>query len=223
MRRVGEGGWCEDGGMRSPATNYDSVFHSRFNRVVAIVIWALEAFVLVSNVISGEFAEGPALVVVPVVLGAVLVYAVLWRPSVAVSADGVTLVNVLRTIVVPWPALIDVDTRFSLSLRTPGGTFSAWAAPAPGRAGAAVANRAERRHGPHSPTPSIGGRARPGDLISTESGEAAYMVRERWNELVEAGLVEVGVAETTPVAIHWHWVQGAVVAALIIAVVAVVS
>ncbi|MCU1584744.1 MAG: hypothetical protein JWM49_1300 [Microbacteriaceae bacterium] len=195
----------------------DDVFRSRFNRVLAVIIWAIDLFVLVTSLVVGEPAETAGGLVLFTMFTAGLVYALLWRPSVAVSDDGVTLVNVTRTIVIPWAALIDVDTRFALSLRTPRASYSAWAAPAPGRSGLAMARRAERRHGPNAHTPTVAGRSRPGDLITTESGEAAYLVRERWNSLVESGAVEPGVADSTPVAIHWHWFQDAALVILAIA------
>src|SRR5262245_2344443 len=65
-------------------------------------------------------------------------WAALWVPYVEVSDGGVTLVNVLRTIRLPWPAIREVDGRYGLRLETAYGRFTAWAAPAPrGRSRAA--------------------------------------------------------------------------------------
>jgi hypothetical protein len=203
--------------MRSSTTAHDAVFHSRFNRILAIVVWSLEVFLLVSSGVAGEFVKNPAMFLVPAVFAAVLVWALLWNPQVIVGDQEVVIVNVLRTIVVPWPALIDVDTKYSLSLRTPRGNYAAWAAPAPGRTSLAIARRAERRHGSSAQVPAIGGRSRPGDLITTESGEAAYLVRERWNKLVESGAIEAGIADSTPVTIRWHWVSDGVLLLLAVA------
>jgi len=130
---------------------------------------------------------------------------------------------VLRTVVIPWAALIDVDTKFSLTLRTPNGRFGVWAAPAPGRTGVAMARRAERRHGNQAQTAAMGNRSRPGDLVTTESGEAAYLVRDRWNSLVEAGRIEAGQAESTAVLVRWHWVLDAALAGLLIATILVLA
>ena len=203
--------------MRSSATDHDVAFHSRFNRVLAIVIWSLEAFLLVSSVITGDFAKDPALAVVPAAFAAIAVWAMLWNPRVVVSDKNVVIVNVLRSIVIPWPALIDVDTKYSLSLRTPRGNYSAWAAPAPGRTGVAMARRAERRHGSSAQSPDMGGRERPGDLITTESGEAAYLVRERWHELIESGAVEAGIANSISETVRWHWFLNVVLLLLAVA------
>ncbi|MBK4347321.1 PH domain-containing protein [Lacisediminihabitans changchengi] len=195
-------------------------FHSRFNRILAVVAWVLTAFALVTSAVAGLLVDlSAARIVLPLALIALAAYAVLWRPHLTVDDDAVTAVNVLRTVVIPWSALIDVDTKFSLTLRTPRGSYGVWAAPAPGRTGIAVARRAERRHGTESQTAALGNRSRPGDLITTESGEAAYLVRERWNELVESGRVEAGIAETVAVQVRWHWALDAGMALLLIATV----
>ena len=41
-------------------------------------------------------------------------------PSVVVHDGGITLENPFRSIEVPWAALVNVDTRFALTLVTPG-------------------------------------------------------------------------------------------------------
>ena len=45
-------------------------------------------------------------------------WATFWRPRVEVSDAGVRVVNVTRTIDIPWPALRDVDTKWALTLDT---------------------------------------------------------------------------------------------------------
>jgi len=193
-------------------------FHSRFNRILAVVAWALTLFALVTSVVAGVLVPTTvARIVLPLALVALAAYAVLWRPRLVVDDEAVTVVNVLRTVVIPWSALIDVDTKFSLTLRTPNGRYSVWAAPAPGRTGVAMARRAERRHGNQVQTAAMGNRSRPGDLVTTESGEAAYLVRDRWNSLVESGRVEAGIAETVAVQVRWHWVLDVALALLLIA------
>ena len=209
--------------MHKTDTASDS-FHSRFNRILAVVAWALTLFALITSAVAGLLVGAEAArIVLPLALIALAAYVVLWRPSLTVDDDAVTVVNVLRTVVIPWAALIDVDTKFSLTLRTPNGRFGVWAAPAPGRTGVAMARRAERRHGNQAQTAAMGNRSRPGDLVTTESGEAAYLVRERWNSLVEAGRIEAGQAESTAVLVRWHWVLDAALAGLLIATILVLA
>ena len=68
---------------------------------------------------------------------------------------------------------------------------SAWAAPAPGFL---TALRARRRDGNREAQAAGDSRPRVGDLIGTESGDAALIVRERWRSLVESGGVVAGTA-----------------------------
>src|SRR5690349_14645185 len=67
----------------------------------------------------------------PVILFGLVGWAAFWRPHVEVSDGGVTVVNTLRTVRVPWPAIEDVDGRYGLRLRTAYGSVTAWAAGAP--------------------------------------------------------------------------------------------
>lgn len=186
------------------------VFRSRFNLAGAIILWALcgVASVAVALGTAGGAAAG---YLAPIVLVAFGTWMVLWRPAVRVSDDAVRLVNVTRTIEIPWPALIQVDTRFALTLRTPHGRFTASAAPAPGRL-----NISRGRSDTIPGRSAFDGPARTGDLPSTDSGAAAWLVRDRWNRLAEAGRIELGVADTTPVVSTWHWTTLAICAGLLV-------
>ncbi|GAB3390303.1 hypothetical protein GCM10027568_13980 [Humibacter soli] len=190
--------------MQDSAAVDRDVFVSRFNRVLAVVAWALAAGALVAYIWSHGELRDP-FVIVPVVFVALAAWVALWRPRVSIDDDTIEVRNVFRTITVPWPALINVDTRFALTLFTPGHRYSAWAAPAPGRTGAAIAQR-KQRHGEVAMAP-IGsdGTIRPGDLVASESGQVAYLIRERWARLRESGRIEAGIADQTPVGIRVHW------------------
>lgn len=84
------------------------------------------------------------------------------RPEVRVDDEGVTLQNVLRRIVVPWPALVEVDSRYGLRLETTDGNrWGAWAVPAP-----------------------VGMQRARGDQT-----EAAVLVRQRWEQLRGQGAI----------------------------------
>lgn len=68
---------------------------------------------------------------------------VLWRPRVVVSDDGVTIVNIARTVRIPWSAVERVQARWALEITSGGHTWSAWAAPR----GSAVAAGMRARRG----------------------------------------------------------------------------
>lgn len=141
-----------------------------------------------------------------------------WYPAVEISEDAVTLRNPLATVRVPWNALIDVDTKYALRLVTPTGGHTAWAAPAPGVWGT-HAGKPEHVTDLPSTSYGAGGSIRPGDLKNTDSGYAAYLVRSRWQELVEAGAVDVD----APDRVHRIWNRAPLAVAVVLIAAAAVS
>lgn len=195
------------------------VFRSRFNRVVAGVVWlgaaALCAAGLAaggaSSVVSGDASPGASggelATFALAALLAFTAWATLWHPRVSVGDDGVELRNVTHTVLVPWDAVIEVDTKYSLTVRTPRRVYSAWAAPAPGR----YASRNALRTRAMKATADDGdplripvGGARTSDLPSTDSGDAAAIVRAEWQRRLDGGLIAIGGAETARVAVRVH-------------------
>ena len=107
---------------------------------------------------------------------------VFWNPSVKVSESDVVVDNIFRTIRLNWSAIRRIDTKYSLSFETERGVFRAWAAPAPSRYAGFMANKSEAEHLPESSF--VGqGLVRPGDLTSSDSGVAAYVIRQNWERL----------------------------------------
>lgn len=141
-------------------------------------------------------------------------WAVFWRPQVEVSDSGVRVVNVFRTVDLPWPAIQLVDTKWALTLTTAYGRFTAWAAPAPGVQGAMRATRTDVKHLPASTYAGEG--IRPGDLPSSPSGEAAVMIRRHWEGLRDAGHLDNPRLEHERAPITWHTTTLATAAALMV-------
>ena len=133
------------------------------------------------------------------------------RPAVVVDDAGVELRNVLRTVHVPWAAIRRVDTKYALTLSTASGDFAAWAAPAPSRRSVLDAGPGDVSHLPG--TTYLGGGARPGDLLTSASGEAAAYIRRRSEELREAGALDDPRAPSAVVT-RWHPVPALAVAVL---------
>lgn len=136
-------------------------------------------------------------------------WAVYWRPEVQVSDGGVRIVNVTRTIDVPWPALQEIDTKWALTLHTVWGRYRAWAAPAPGRSVMRrqlreqdSPARAVERRVPGLPAATWG---RPADLPEADSGAAAALVNTRWQRLRQAGHLDGAVVEQGRAPMRWHW------------------
>ena len=182
------------------------------------VVAALAAFGLVSLVLAGRPQDllryGPLLLLI-----AAVVWAMFWRPSVTISDAGVTLRNVLRSVDLPWPSIRRIDTRYALTLETAYGTYTAWAAPSAGRRRSDETVPSDLTGLPES-TYGAGASVRPGDLPSAPSGQAAALVRRRWEQLRDAGHLDDPRLERDRAAVRWHWPVVAVLAGLAVATVA---
>lgn len=186
--------------------------HSRFNRIVAVILWVLSGVLAVTAIVFG----GQQLIWVYPTAAFLVAYAyfALWRPNVTVGDDGVLIQNVTHHVLVPWTALIMVDTKHSLTLYTPGKKFSAWSAPAPGLVTAYTAGR----RAANRETRAAGERPRYGDLIGTDSGDAAIVIRERWEKLKNANRVAIGEAGDVTVRRVFEPLPLAVLTALAVAI-----
>jgi hypothetical protein len=68
------------------------------------------------------------------VLGMVLLWLFVVRPSVVIHAEGIRLVNPLRVVELTWPVITEVRSRWALELVAEGRRYTAWGVPAdPGR------------------------------------------------------------------------------------------
>jgi len=177
-------------------------------------IWAACALGLAREV---QARPGAALSLLPwLALASLLVWAMYWRPCVQVDDGGVHLVNVLRTIDLPWPSIQRIDTKWALMLYTAYGSYTAWAAPAPGLRAASQLHPGPRSSMPESAI-SDGVSVRPGDLPGSSSGDAATSVRRRWEELREAGYLDDPRLEFSRPPLHWHWLTMAGIGLLLVA------
>jgi Bacterial PH domain len=172
-----------------------------FGRVLAVVT----IVVCVVGVVALFWAGAPAALryVWPIVLVAVVAWALFWRPSLRMQEHGVTVENVLRTYFVPWPAIQGIETRYSLTLQTSRGRVPVWATPAPGRHRAyglarkdfdGVGQSARGQHG----------SLRPSDALTTPSGNLAQAIRGHWDQLRESGAFASG-EDPEAFTIRWHW------------------
>ncbi len=92
----------------------------------------------VLGLLSGLALAGPSLLsgdpswllVSGVVLGLVLLWLFVVRPSVKLHDEGVRIVNPLRTVDVTWPMITDVRSRWTLELHAGDAKYPAWGVPA---------------------------------------------------------------------------------------------
>jgi Bacterial PH domain len=177
------------------------VFRPGFGRVLCIAI----GVICVASMVALIATDGPSALWrggpwLALVAGAC--WALFWRPEVVVDDGGVRLVNVFRTIDLPWPSIQAVDTKWALTLITSYGRYTGWAAPAPGMHEAVRATSRDANHLPASAWSSDG--IRPGDLPSSSSGSAALLIRRRWEQLRDAGYLDEPRLERESPPVTWH-------------------
>ncbi|MCA1782666.1 MAG: PH domain-containing protein [Dermatophilaceae bacterium] len=126
----------------------------------------------------------------------VIAYIYFVAPRVVVDEEAVRVENSWRSHVVPWGAIIEVETRFNLTLVTPQGAVHAQAAPSPGGL-SAMRSRPDPDRATTRVQAQRGGAVRPGDLPSSLSGSLALVIRGHWQDLVEAGSLDTAARLTT--------------------------
>jgi hypothetical protein len=188
-------------------------FRSRFGQVLTVFVAVVAAAAVALTIVQGAVGElGRYGWVIAFI--AVLTWALFWAPSVTVTDGSVSLRNVLRTVELPWPSIGAIDTKFALTLITTYGKYTAWAAPAPGRH-ATLGPRGDLKHLPSSTY--VAGTVRPGDDLRTDSGQAALIVRARWEKLRDEGHLNDARLERDRPRATWHWRTIAALVALGIA------
>ncbi|WP_458115391.1 PH domain-containing protein [Arthrobacter sp. D2-10] len=190
-----------------------TVFRPRSSRWILVIACIIVGVGLASSIVSSGLEALAA--ASPLLAVAAIAWWLFWYPAVIVGPDGVQLRNPTRTVDVPWAGLIHVDTKYALKLITPSGSYTAWAAPAPGVRGA-HAGKPENMQNLPSSSYGAGGSVRPGDLSNTDSGLAALLVRSEWERQVEKGLIDVDATDFARVERRINWLPLSVVAGLLL-------
>ncbi|WP_159620007.1 PH domain-containing protein [Ruania rhizosphaerae] len=170
-------------------------FRSPVGRLLTVAIGAAGVLLVgYAMVLDGPFAlwqTGPTALLV-----LALVWSLFWEPQVEVSDGGITVVNILRTVHVPWPEFTAAETRWSLEIRAGDLTVTAWAVPASSGTGARLAARR---------------RGRSGDSASGSGAEAAALaIGERRAALAEAGHLRGARRGAVPPRVTWNRAQVAI-------------
>ena len=117
---------------------------------------------------------------------ATIAFAIFVRPKVVIFDEGLTIINPLYQITIPWRDVITIDVRYTMSVRIneaislpfhrrPTETIYAFAAPAPGRYHSRSIHPTEIR----GVGIDHGAALRPGDSPRSHSGQAAALARLR--------------------------------------------
>lgn len=180
----------------------------QFSRVLAV------AAVLCLTFVAWSLAVGSTPGAALAALGgcsaaAVLVWEIFWVPRVEVSDGGVDVVNPLRSVHVPWPALAQVESGWSLTLVTAqGGRVTAFAAPAAGALGAGspaqLRHRGSRQGEEHFRADALRDATSRGSAPNGLCGEATSVITARRARLTDAGYLDDPRPEGAAVVTTWH-------------------
>lgn len=196
----------------------DYTFRPRNARILAIIAIILCAIGVVASVVGGVSWFG-------VLLWATVGYCayLLWvRPKVVIDDDAVAFVNPFTDVSIPWEAIINVETKYSLTVQTPARKYGAWAAPAPGATSSLRESRRTEREYERADgkDKSKFSSMRAGDQQSTDSGAVAKQIRDRLADKAERGVLDVDKTETAVVTRRVNIVHVATLLVLVVATVA---
>lgn len=190
----------------------ETVLRPRFGQVLAVVVTAICALGLVGFALRGD---GMTLLraAAPLALIAYGSYALFWAPNVRITPADIELVNPLRTIRIAWPAVEDIETRWSLVVIAGSRRYPAWAAPRESGSGAPRPSRA-------ASVLSDDGRQRSRRGLP-EGALAGAIALRQWEEYRDRGLL--GAIEGQGVTVRPHAVTAVVLALLTVATIASAS
>ena len=200
------------------------VFRTTFAKVLtvaaAVVIAIAAGYSLVDGGLTALWQTLPFLAVA----GGVI-WVLFGNPRVEVSDGGVTVVNIVRQVHVPWPTLRGVDSQWSLSVKTTAGTYSSWAIPAASGMGMRLQNPRKRGGGLSESTAVRRANEEAADraVASGQNASAvALTIADRLKSLTEAGHLGGHTIGTVEPHVRWNvreLLVLAVVAALVVALV----
>jgi hypothetical protein len=185
-----------------------TVLRPAFGRVLTVITVAICAAGVIGFVVGGDIG-GLLRYSWGLMLVAAVAVCALWLPSLAITEAEVTVRNVFSTIHVPWAAIERVDTKWALTLYIGERRVTAWASPAPSRYSSQVSNTSDARLAGEA----SGSNIRPGDLLNTDSGAAAWLIRRHGEELRQDGVIGAG-ADSVTVRRDIHWIAIGALSAL---------
>lgn len=171
----------------------ETVLAPRFSRVMAVLVVAVCALTEVSLIVYGR--PEPILRATPaVILAGVGAYVLFWAPRIRIGPAELEIVNPLRSRRISWPAILDIDAKWSLTVITVRGRVTAWAAPSPGAL--ADSSRFRRPRGLKRSEPF---RAEPSRAVGAV---AERLILAQWSEYRDRGVL--GAVEGPGVVTTWN-------------------
>lgn len=116
----------EETDLSAPNNN----IYSRSGRILAVLVWLLCIIGEISRLLLGGVLQGTFVAI----FFAIAAYLVLWSPRVILSGDYAEVINPFRVWTVPWSAVTEIGSRWTVCLVTPGRSISVWVLPRDSRA-----------------------------------------------------------------------------------------
>jgi hypothetical protein len=185
---------------------------SRLSRVLTVLVVAICVATEIGAIVYGDI-EVALRALAPLALLGYGVYTVFWAPFVRVGPANVEFRNPLRTVVVTWPAIENIETRWGLTLVTAERRFTAWASPAQSRYSAA--SRIRRDSFGRADFAAENARTKRGNDPASVAGLAPMLVTRQWEQYRDAGLLHA--VEGDGFEQRWHVGTIAVLAVLLVA------
>lgn len=110
-------------------------------------------------------------------------YLLFLRPKVDLYDEAIVITNLITDETIGWQDVVDIETRYSMSVTTADRKVFAVAAPGPSRYHSRTVHETEMRGISVRDSSSI----RPGDSPRTHSGVAAHLARLRWEAFNREG------------------------------------
>lgn len=188
----------------------DTVLRPRAGQVLAVLVIAVCGVGVGGFLLRGDL-ETLARGLFPLLLIATGAWVLFWQPAVRITPATLELVNPLRTVRVTWPAIEDIETRWSLTVTVAGRRYAAWAAPRESGSSAS---------GPRGAV-TVAGRPGPAARPLPPGALAGLLARRQWEEYRDRGLL--GSVEGDGVDIRWHATTTAVLAVLVLGALASIA
>ncbi len=158
----------------------DKTFRPRSNFVWATVALLLIVLFALNSIFVGEDAGQSVLELGLSAVLAFVTYLVWIRPKLVIGKDSVTVVNPVQTVSIPYDEIVDLETKWALSIVHKKGRTTAWVAPASGKR-RWIADQTFRWYGSGVPLTEDRGIETGAMSASLDSfsGQAAYLIREQ--------------------------------------------
>jgi len=158
------------------------VYRPRTSWIYFSILAAIELSVIIGFAVAGKTQE----TIVSLINSAaadILCYVFVVKPKLVLSDEQIDIVNPFQKIIIGWHRAIDFDTRFTFKVETNEGTFSAWAATAPGRYSTRRIHESDFKGTGLESRKVISPSAAPG----ADSGVALILSLKRKSEALNAG------------------------------------